>query len=242
MALTKDQIFDALLGREGGYVDHPHDKGGPTNWGITEKVARAHGYTGDMRNLTRAQALEIYESDYWSGPRFDQVAEYSAPVAAELLDTGVNMGPSVPGKWLQRWLTAFNDGGRLYPDISADGVIGPRTLSALRAYLDARGAEGVAGAAAGTELQSGRALSGAGRTAGAERVVSVWLGAGAGRSVLTISDVYPRASAMPGLCRICAMPGANNYTEPYRNRPRRNVVIGGDLSVGDVSGQRGLFL
>ncbi|MGR3754494.1 MULTISPECIES: glycoside hydrolase family 108 protein [Edwardsiella] len=142
MALTKDQIFNALLGREGGYVDHPNDKGGPTNWGITEKVARAHGYTGDMRNLTRAQALEIYESDYWSGPRFDLVADYSELVAAELLDTGVNMGPSIPGKWLQRWLTAFNDGGRLYPDISADGVIGPRTLSALRAYLDARGAEG----------------------------------------------------------------------------------------------------
>ncbi|GAB4591902.1 putative peptidoglycan-binding domain-containing protein [Edwardsiella tarda] len=142
MALTKDQIFDALLGREGGYVDHPHDKGGPTKWGITEKVARAHGYTGDMRNLTRAQALEIYESDYWLGPRFDQVAEYSALVAAELCDTGVNMGPSVPSKWLQRWLTAFNDGERLYPDISADGVIGPRTLSALRTYLDARGEEG----------------------------------------------------------------------------------------------------
>ncbi|PEH74240.1 glycoside hydrolase family 108 protein [Edwardsiella tarda] len=142
MALTKDQIFDALLGREGGYVDHPHDKGGPTKWGITEKVARAHGYIGDMRNLTRAQALKIYESDYWSGPRFDQVAELSARVAAELCDTGVNMGPSVPSKWLQRWLTAFNDGERLYPDISADGVIGPRTLSALRTYLDARGEEG----------------------------------------------------------------------------------------------------
>ncbi|WP_438288132.1 glycoside hydrolase family 108 protein [Edwardsiella tarda] len=142
MALTKDQIFDALLGREGGYVDHPHDKGGPTKWGITEKVARAHGYTGDMRNLTRAQALKIYESDYWSGPRFDQVADLSARVAAELCDTGVNMGPSVPSKWLQRWLTAFNDGERLYPDISADGVIGPRTLSALRTYLDARGEEG----------------------------------------------------------------------------------------------------
>ena len=129
-------------GVKGGYVDHPHDKGGPTKWGITEKVARAHGYTGDMRNLTRAQALKIYESDYWSGPRFDQVAEYSALVAAELCDTGVNMGPSVPSKWLQRWLTAFNDGERLYPDISADGVIGPRTLSALRTYLDARGEEG----------------------------------------------------------------------------------------------------
>lgn len=140
--MTKEQIFDALLGREGGYVNHPDDKGGATNWGITEKTARAHGYTGDMRNLTRAQALEMYEADYWYGPHFDQVYEYSANIAAELLDTGVNMGPCVPAKWLQRWLTAFNDRERLYPDIMADGIIGSRTLAALNRFLQARGKEG----------------------------------------------------------------------------------------------------
>ncbi|ELW9416697.1 hypothetical protein SIO58_000529, partial [Enterobacter hormaechei] len=73
--MTKDDIFNTILGKEGGYVDHPNDKGGPTNWGITQATARAHGYTGDMRNLTREQALAILESDYWYGPRFDQVAE-----------------------------------------------------------------------------------------------------------------------------------------------------------------------
>lgn len=142
--MSKEQIFDALLGREGGYVDHPADKGGPTNWGITEKTARAHGYRGDMRNLTREQALVIYESDYWYGPYFDQVYAYSASIAEELLDTGVNMGPSVPAKWLQRWLTALNDSERLYPDIATDGVIGPRTLSALNLFLQARSKEGEA--------------------------------------------------------------------------------------------------
>ncbi len=54
--MTKDEIFNAILGKEGGYVNHPDDKGGPTNWGITQAVARAHGFTGDMRNLTRQQA------------------------------------------------------------------------------------------------------------------------------------------------------------------------------------------
>lgn len=34
-------------------------RGGPTNWGITQATARAHGYTYDMRNLTREQALAI---------------------------------------------------------------------------------------------------------------------------------------------------------------------------------------
>ncbi|HGV4401999.1 TPA: glycosyl hydrolase 108 family protein, partial [Klebsiella pneumoniae] len=47
--MTADQIIEGILGKEGGYVDHPSDKGGPTRWGITQTIARAHGYTGDMR-------------------------------------------------------------------------------------------------------------------------------------------------------------------------------------------------
>lgn len=140
--MTKDNIIDAILGKEGGYVDHPNDKGGPTNWGITQATARAHGYTGDMRNLTREQALSILEADYWYGPRFDQVASVSSAIAAELCDTGVNMGPSVPVKWLQRWLNAFNNQQKLYPDLVADGQIGPRSISALKSYLAARGKDG----------------------------------------------------------------------------------------------------
>ncbi|MFI2852677.1 glycoside hydrolase family 108 protein [Klebsiella aerogenes] len=140
--MTKDNIFDAILGKEGGYVDHPNDKGGPTNWGITQATARAHGYAGDMRNLTREQALSILEADYWYGPRFDQVASVSSAIAAELCDTGVNMGPSVPVKWLQRWLNAFNNQQKLYPDLVADGQIGPRSISALKSYLAARGKDG----------------------------------------------------------------------------------------------------
>ena len=140
--MTKDNIFDVILGKEGGYVDHPNDKGGPTNWGITQATARAHGYTGDMRNLTREQALSILEADYWYGPRFDQVASVSSAIAAELCDTGVNMGPSVPVKWLQRWLNAFNNQQKPYPDLVADGQIGPRSISALKSYLAARGKDG----------------------------------------------------------------------------------------------------
>ncbi|EOP1462285.1 TPA: glycoside hydrolase family 108 protein [Escherichia coli] len=139
---SKDEIFDEVLGKEGGYVNHPDDKGGPTKWGITEKVARAHGYLGDIRNLTRGQALEILEADYWYGPRFAQVANLSPDIAAELCDTGVNMGPSVASKMLQRWLNVFNQKGTLYPDMDVDGRIGPRTINALRAYLSKRGGDG----------------------------------------------------------------------------------------------------
>jgi len=140
--MTKDEIFSTILGKEGGYVNNPADKGGPTNWGITQAVARAHGYTGDMKDLTRQQALNILESDYWVGPRFNQVSEVSNAIAVELTDTGVNMGPSVAAKFLQRALNVFNNQGKLYPDIVADGQIGPRTITALQSFLSARSRDG----------------------------------------------------------------------------------------------------
>jgi hypothetical protein len=49
-------LIDALIDREGGYVNHSADKGGPTCFGITEAVARAHGYRGAMRELPRDEA------------------------------------------------------------------------------------------------------------------------------------------------------------------------------------------
>lgn len=140
--MNKDQIINAVVGREGGFVDHPDDRGGATRWGVTERVARAHGYTGHMRDLPRETAVAIYEADYWTGPRFDQVAAISPCIAEELCDTGVNMGPSVPAKMLQRWLTALNAKGTLYPDLVPDGQIGPRTITALQLFLKARGKEG----------------------------------------------------------------------------------------------------
>ncbi|MCD9731087.1 hypothetical protein LVT16_28205, partial [Klebsiella pneumoniae] len=56
--MTADQTIEGILGKEGGYIDHPSDKGGPTRWGITQTTARAHGYTGDMRNLPRETAKQ----------------------------------------------------------------------------------------------------------------------------------------------------------------------------------------
>jgi len=137
-----NKAIDQTIGKEGGYSNNPNDTGGATMWGITQKVARAHGYVGDMRYLPRNTAISIYEADYWTGPRFDQVAEVSQAVAIECFDTGVNMGPSVPAKFLQRWLTALNNQGKLYPDLTADGMIGPRTISALKSFIALRGKKG----------------------------------------------------------------------------------------------------
>ena len=135
-------MIDALIDREGGYVNHPADKGGPTCFGITETVARAHGYGGAMQSLPRDEAAAIYRRLYWLRPRFDQIAKRSARVAAELFDTGVNMGPSVATTFLQRALTALNRDGTDHADLTPDGRIGPLTLHALDTFIAARGKDG----------------------------------------------------------------------------------------------------
>ena len=134
-----DALIDALLDREGGYVNHPADKGGPTCFGVTEAVARAHGYGGAMRELPREDAAAIYRRLYWLRPHFDEIAKRSSRVAQELFDTGVNMGPAVAATFLQRALTALNRNGRDYADLTPDGTIGDVTLGALDGFLAVRG-------------------------------------------------------------------------------------------------------
>lgn len=137
-----DRLIDAVIAREGGYCDHPADKGGPTRWGITQAVARTNGYQGDMRALPRSEAAKIYRHIYWDDPRFADIAAYWPELAAELFDTGVNMGPAVAIGFLQRALNALNREQRDYPDIRVDRKIGPATLKALSAFLRIRGQEG----------------------------------------------------------------------------------------------------
>jgi lysozyme family protein len=90
-----DLLIEDVIEREGDYTNHPADRGGPTRFGITEAVARAHGYAGAMARLPRDEAAAIYRRLYWLRPRFDQVAGEAPLVAVELFDTSANMGPAV---------------------------------------------------------------------------------------------------------------------------------------------------
>ena len=162
--MTIDDLIDAVIDREGGYVHHPADRGGPTRWGITEAVARQRGWTGDMRGFPREEAAAIYRRLYWVRPRFDRVADAAPLIAAELFDTGVNMGPRVAAGFLQRALNALNRGASDYPDVAPDGRIGPATLAALAGFLDRRG-----GAGEGVLLKAIEALQGERYVALAER-------------------------------------------------------------------------
>jgi len=139
---TIDQIIDNVVKAEGGYANDPDDAGGETMYGITVAVARANGYAGPMRNLPLSLAKKIYRDRYVIVPQFDKVAAIDAKIGAELVDTGVNMGPAIAATFLQRWLTGFCAPGAPYQAPFPDGRVGPITLDALSKFLRWRGADG----------------------------------------------------------------------------------------------------
>ena len=102
-----DEAFTKLLGHEGGYVNHPNDPGGETNWGVTKAVARDFGYMGAMRDMPRDTAKRIYRVKYWDAVKAD---EMPAAVRYPLFDAAVNSGVGQAARWLQRALGVADDG------------------------------------------------------------------------------------------------------------------------------------
>lgn len=139
----KAQAIDEVIDREGGYVNHPKDKGGPTKYGITEAKAREHGYQGHIADLTRAFAVRVYEADFWGRLRLDEVSQYSPELAVYLFDFGVNSGTGRAAKFLQRLLNSLNHCGEHYPDIRVDGAVGRMTLQSLKGFYAKRGESGM---------------------------------------------------------------------------------------------------
>lgn len=125
-----DEIIEAVIVKEGDYVYHPDDKGGPTRFGITQAVARKNGYSGDMRNFPINTARSIYYHDYVVQPGFHDILLLSRKITEELVDTGVNMGPGTAIKFLQRALNSLTESG-----VEIDGKMGKQTLTALKEYL-----------------------------------------------------------------------------------------------------------
>lgn len=140
--MSFQQSFALTLEVEGKYSDNPKDRGGPTKYGITEKVARAHGYLDDMKDLPLDTARHIAKAQYWDILRLDDISHLSPRIAHELFDTGYNMGVGVAGKFLQRAINALNRRASDYGDITVDGLIGPMTVCAIREFLKRRGTPG----------------------------------------------------------------------------------------------------
>lgn len=111
------RFFDRLIKHEGGYVNHPSDPGGETNWGITKRTAQANSYSGAMRDMTRLKAREIYHKAFWQRYHCDQ---YPPALAFQLFDAAVNHGFGNAARMLQRAV-----------GVADDGIIGAITLQQI---------------------------------------------------------------------------------------------------------------
>jgi len=137
-----DEYIDEIIKVEGGYVDNPKDSGGPTKYGITERVAKRYGYHGHMSELPLSLAKQIYREEYWDRMSLDEIEAISPSIVKELLDTGINQGVGRAGEYLQTALNVLNREGKDFKDIPVDGDVGPATVRALKQYVWRRGAQG----------------------------------------------------------------------------------------------------
>lgn len=83
-------ILSTIYAAEGGYSNHRADPGGATMFGITERVARANGYSGPMNQLPREVADDIYMRQYIS--HFSGIDHLGTQ--AMVVSMGVNAGPA----------------------------------------------------------------------------------------------------------------------------------------------------
>jgi lysozyme family protein len=139
------QLAEEIVAREGGYVNDPADPGGPTKYGVTLSTLRGVGrdLTGDgqvdvadVAALSRDQAVSLFVDRYFHRPHLDLLPDALQP---PVFDMYVNAGASAV-KILQRLLRA--EGASLLDD----GMIGPATLSAVRAAAARLGPEALANA------------------------------------------------------------------------------------------------
>ena len=110
-----DQVFEIIIGHEGGYVNNPADPGGETKYGISKRAYPAV----DIVALTLEQAKDIYKRDYWDKIEGDALDPGLALVA---FDAAVNNGVGRAVRWLQAAV-----------GVAADGAIGPATRAAVAA-------------------------------------------------------------------------------------------------------------
>lgn len=124
-----EKCLTVVLSAEGGYSDHPADRGGKTNMGIIKKTLEA-AYTkeivshNDIKKLTRAEAANIYKVSYWVPSK---AGEMPYPLCLLHFDAAVNHGPGAAARQLQRTVNRIKG-----PVLKVDGIIGPATIKEAR--------------------------------------------------------------------------------------------------------------
>lgn len=141
------EAYKLTAANEGGYANHPNDRGGETycgiarkmwrNWEGWENVDKAKKYTTFPAILAldtdlKQKVAAFYKANFWDKLSLDAVRYQDT--ANELYDTAVNMGVGVAAVFLQRMLNVANKGGAYYADLTVDGRVGTTTIAALNIH------------------------------------------------------------------------------------------------------------
>lgn len=123
--LTFDEAFERLIGHEGNFTNDKNDRG---NWttGIVGKGILKGTKFGisamtyphlDIKNLTLAQAKQIYKRDWWDGLAAKNI---NAAIVFQVWDFAINAGMATAKRKLQSAV-----------GVADDGIIGPITIKAI---------------------------------------------------------------------------------------------------------------
>jgi lysozyme family protein len=125
----RESVANYILEVEGGFADNPKDPGGRTNYGITANTlagvrGRLKGLAlpEDVKDLTKEQALAIYEHFYWKPAGCDDIPR---PIDLVVFDGCVNCGVRQGVKFLQQALNLLGE------KLTVDGIFGSKTKSAV---------------------------------------------------------------------------------------------------------------
>jgi lysozyme family protein len=215
-AMSADNCAEAIrrvLASEGGYVNHPSDPGGPTNFGITiadyRKYVKPDASAADVRAMKADEAEAIYRSKYWDVMRCDALAP---GVDYCVFDYAVNSGTGRVPKVLQRALSLPVTGRMDDATIVAVGKRDPHALIAAICDERLRFLKGL-------ETWS---VFGAGWT---RRVGEVRAAA------LTMADRPAGPAALP------ATPSSGKGVVPQNDAARRGAA-GGAIATGGLTAQQ----
>lgn len=144
--------YRKTAGHEGGYSNHPSDRGGETyrgiarnrwqsweGWEIVDRLRKESDFPANLEIDPDLSGLVVkfYHDNFWVQIMGDSIPTQG--ISDELYDTSVNMGTGQAIKFLQQSLNVLNRNQRDYMDVKPDGKIGQQTLGALSAYLGGKG-------------------------------------------------------------------------------------------------------
>lgn len=132
--MSFERALPLILRLEGGRVDNPDDRGGRTNYGITQATydrwrTAQRLPKADVWEITPQEVQAIYAADYWTAACCDRLAW---PAALVHFDGAVNHGVRQATLFMQRAL-----------NVKDDGIIGPVTLAAMEGADPDRLAEAI---------------------------------------------------------------------------------------------------